>query len=68
MLSYLPYYTPSEIYLGLRLAVFANQEGNICFTELAERVEYGKYGCLNKMNMKTKQESLPTIAEFCFIV
>ena len=34
---------PSEIDLGLCLAVLQAQEGNICFTELAERVEYGNY-------------------------
>ena len=34
---------PSEIDLGLRLAAFAAREGNIYFTELAERVEYGNY-------------------------
>ena len=33
---------PSEIDLGLFLAVLQAQEGNIYFTELAERVEYGK--------------------------
>ena len=35
---------PSEIDLGLCLAVLQAQKGNIYFTELAERVEYGKYG------------------------
>ena len=35
---------PSEIDLGLCLAVFAGSEGNIYFTELAERIEYGNYG------------------------
>ena len=34
---------PSEIDLGLFLAVLQAQEGTIYFTELAERVEYGNY-------------------------
>ena len=35
---------PSEVDLGLCLAAFAGSEGNIYFTELAGRVEYGNYG------------------------
>ena len=34
---------PSEIDLGLFWADFTNLKGNIYFTELAERVEYGMY-------------------------
>ena len=34
---------PSEIDLGLFLAVFAGSEGKSYSTELAERVEYGSY-------------------------
>ena len=34
---------PSEIYFGLFLVVLQAQKGNIYFTELAERVEYGNY-------------------------
>ena len=40
---YLPYSTPSEIGLGLFSLFLQAQEGNIYFTELAERVEYGNY-------------------------
>ena len=36
---------PFEIDLGLCSAVLQAQEGNIYFTELAERVEYGNYPC-----------------------
>ena len=39
----LPYSTPSEIPWRLFLAVLLAQEGNIYFTELAERVECGNY-------------------------
>ena len=35
---------PSEIDLGLFLAVLQAQKGNTYFTELAERLEYGNYG------------------------
>ena len=39
----------SEIDLGLFWAVLTDCEGNIYFTELAERVEYGKYDvCMNE--------------------
>ena len=34
---------PSEIDIGLCLAVLQAQEGNIYFAEWAERVEYGNY-------------------------
>ena len=37
---------PSEIDLGLFLAVLQAQKGNTYFTELAERVEYGNYANL----------------------
>ena len=35
---------PSETDLGLFLVVLQAWKGNISFTELAERVKYGKYG------------------------
>ena len=38
---------PSEIDLGLCLAVLQAQEGNIYLTELAGRVEYGNYANTN---------------------
>ena len=36
---------PSEIDLGLFWLILQTWKGNVYFTELAERVEYGKYGC-----------------------
>ena len=42
---------PSEIDLGLRLAVLQAQEGDTYFTELAERVEYGNYDVVVQMHV-----------------
>ena len=39
--SYLPYSTPSEIYLGCFGLFLQAREGSFDFTELSERVEYG---------------------------
>ena len=40
------FYPPSEIDLGLFSAAFTSSKGHVYFTELAERVEYGNYGCV----------------------
>ena len=51
------FYPPSEIDLGLCLAVFAGSGGKyLYFTELAERVEYGNYYMLYRDDTRTVLE------------